>query len=135
MVCKMFFALNSLFKFSIPEKKKRRREAITKHFALQANTKRNPVVWVYWRTLGVIYYNRKIFREGHRNCREDWCLISSQPIVIFISFFDPMKLFYDQKYINQIILNYATLKGLALPILKVLIIILLIVNISLLYTR
>ena len=37
------------------------------------------VVWIFWRSLIVICYNRGVLSECHKNYFKDWCLMNSQP--------------------------------------------------------
>ena len=43
------------------------------------------VVWIFLRFLGVIYYNRWILNEGHKNYFKDCFLVNSQPTFLFLS--------------------------------------------------
>ena len=40
------------------------------------------VVWIFPRSLGVIYYDR-VLSEGHKNYFNDWCLINSAYLSVF----------------------------------------------------
>ena len=89
------------------------------------------MVWIFLRSLGVIYYSRWVLCEGHKNYFKDWHLM----IIASLSIFNLFKLNelwpYYQKHVNQIILNHTTLWSLALQIYEVFVRILLIVNLSL----
>ena len=39
------------------------------------------------KALGVIYYDRLVLSEGHKNYFKDWCLINSQPTFLFWTYF------------------------------------------------
>ena len=45
-----------------------------------------PVVWIFPRSLGVIYYDRWVLSEGHKNYFKDWCLMNSQPTFLFLTY-------------------------------------------------
>ena len=47
------------------------------------NYKRNLVVWIFLRSLGVICYDRWVLSEGHKNYFKDWCLMNSQSTFLF----------------------------------------------------
>ena len=44
------------------------------------------VLWVFLRSLGVIYYDRWVLSEGHKNYYKDWCLMNSQPTFLFLTY-------------------------------------------------
>ena len=46
-----------------------------------------PVVWIFRRSLYVICYNKWVLSEGHKNYFKDWCLVSSQPTFLFLTYF------------------------------------------------
>ena len=46
--------------------------------------------WIFWRSLDVICYDRWVLREGHTNYFKDWCLMTSQPTFLFLTYFNLM---------------------------------------------
>ena len=62
------------------------------------------------RFLGVIFYDRWVPREGHKNYFKDWCLMNSQPTFLFLTCFKLNELWpYYQKNVNQMTLNHTTI--------------------------
>ena len=68
------------------------------------------VMWILLRSLGVIFYNRWVLSDSHKNYFKDWCLMNSQPTFLFFSQFKFNELWtYYQKHVNQTIFNGTTL--------------------------
>ena len=86
-----------------------------------------PVVWIFLRSLGVIYYGRCVLRRIEGLVFHDlkaYLCISNQ--------FKLNELWpYYQQHVNQIILNHTTLWSIALQIFEAFVQIALIVNLSL----
>ena len=77
-------------------------------------------------------YKRQVLSEGHKNHFREQCLINLQwTFLIFLSFFNSVKWWCYQKYLNQITLIHTTLWILDLPIFNVFVWILLVVNLFL----
>ena len=75
------------------------------------------VVQIFLRSLHVIYYNRWVLSEGHKNYFKAWCLMNLQPTFLLFNLFKLNELWpYYQKHKKQIILNCITLWSLALRI-------------------
>ena len=53
------------------------------YFYGRASLQLFPVVWIFLRSLGVIWYDRWVLSEGHKNYFKDWCLMNSQPTFLF----------------------------------------------------
>ena len=51
------------------------------------------VVWIFLRSLGVIYYDRWVLSEGHKNYFKDWFLMNSQSTFLFLTYLNLMS--YD----------------------------------------
>ena len=63
-------------------------------------------------SLGVIFYDRWVLSEGHKNYFKEWISHESEPTFLFLcNLFKLSELWpYYQKHVNQIILNHITLK-------------------------
>ena len=55
------------------------------------------MVWIFQRFLSVIYYDRRVLSEDHKNYFKDWCLMKSQPNFMFWPIFNSWKWPYYQK--------------------------------------
>ena len=44
-----------------------------------------PSVWILLRSLGVICYDIWVFSEVHKSYFKDWCLMNSQPTLLFLT--------------------------------------------------
>ena len=90
------------------------------------------LVWIFPSPLRFNCYNRQVLSEGHKNHFRDQCLINLQwTFLIFPSFFDSVKWWCYEKYLNQITSSHTTLWILDLPIFNVFVWILLVVNLFL----
>ena len=49
-----------------------------------------PVVRIFLRSLGVIYYDRWVLSGYHKSYFKDWCLMNSQPIILFLTYLNLM---------------------------------------------
>ena len=49
-----------------------------------------PMVRIFLRSLGVIFYDRGVLSEGHKNYFKDWCLMNSQPTFLFLTYLNLM---------------------------------------------
>ena len=48
------------------------------------------VVWIFLRFQGVICYNRRVVSEGFKNYFNNWCLMTSQPTFLFLTYLNLM---------------------------------------------
>ena len=66
-----------------------------------------PVVRIFPKSLGVIYFDRWVFRDGIKNYVKNMSFINWQPaLLIFYVSYDSMKWPCNLKFVNQINLTY-----------------------------
>ena len=44
------------------------------------------VVWIFLRSMGVIFYGRWVLSVCHKHYFKDWCLMNSQPTFLFLTY-------------------------------------------------
>ena len=49
-----------------------------------------PMVRIFLRSLGVICYDRWVLSGYHKSYFKDWCLMNSQPIILFLTYLNLM---------------------------------------------